>query len=256
MRLANKLAVITAAASGMGRAGVELFLKEGAKVAAVDVNADALAQLKADMKDKGFELITIQADLSKTAEMKSSIDDAAVALGGVDILWAHAGTPGPAGVENLDLKAYEFAMSLNVTSATIGAGEVVKHMRKRGGGSVIFTSSVSGMVGSMMSPIYSAAKFAVVGLTKSLCQTFAPDQVRVNVICPGLADTPMKLGFTGRSGVAAEAAANEAKLLTAVPMGRLCKAEDVANAALWLASDESTFVTGVALPVDGGFTAR
>lgn len=256
MRLANKLAVITAAASGMGRAGVELFLKEGAKVAAVDVNADALAQLKADMKDKGFELITIQADLSKTAEMKSSIDDAAAALGGVDILWAHAGTPGPAGVENLDLKAYEFAMSLNVTSATIGAGEVVKHMRKRGGGSVIFTSSVSGMVGSMMSPIYSAAKFAVVGLTKSLCQTFAPDQVRVNVICPGLADTPMKLGFTGRSGVAAEAAANEAKLLTAVPMGRLCKAEDVANAALWLASDESTFVTGVALPVDGGFTAR
>ncbi|QUS39847.1 SDR family oxidoreductase [Tardiphaga alba] len=256
MRLANKLAVITAAASGMGRAGVELFLKEGAKVAAVDVNADALANLKADMKAKGFDLITIQADLSKTDEMKSSIDDAAAALGGVDILWAHAGTPGPAGVENLDLKAYEFAMSLNVTSATIGAGEVVKHMRKRGGGSVIFTSSVSGMVGSMMSPIYSAAKFAVVGLTKSLCQTFAPDQVRVNVICPGLADTPMKLGFTGRSGVAAEAAANEAKLLTAVPMGRLCKAEDVANAALWLASDESTFVTGVALPVDGGFTAR
>lgn len=256
MRLANKLAVITAAASGMGRAGVELFLKEGAKVAAVDVNTEALAQLKADMKAKGFDLITIQADLSKTDEMKSSIDDAAAALGGVDILWAHAGTPGPAGVENLDLKAYEFAMSLNVTSATIGAGEVVKHMRKRGGGSVIFTSSVSGMVGSMMSPIYSAAKFAVVGLTKSLCQTFAPDQVRVNVICPGLADTPMKLGFTGRSGVAAEAAANEAKLLTAVPMGRLCKAEDVANAALWLASDESTFVTGVALPVDGGFTAR
>ena len=256
MRLANKLAVITAAASGMGRAGVELFLKEGAKVAAVDVNADALAQLKADMKAKGFDLITIQADLSKTDEMKSSIDDAASALGGVDILWAHAGTPGPAGVENLDLKAYEFAMSLNVTSATIGAGEVVKHMRKRGGGSVIFTSSVSGMVGSMMSPIYSAAKFAVVGLTKSLCQTFAPDQVRVNVICPGLADTPMKLGFTGRSGVAAEAAANEAKLLTAVPMGRLCKAEDVAHAALWLASDDASFITGVALPVDGGFTAR
>ncbi|UGV26883.1 SDR family oxidoreductase [Rhodopseudomonas boonkerdii] len=256
MRLANKLAIVTAAASGMGRAGVETFLKEGAKVAAVDVNTEALAQLKADMEAKGFELITIRADLSKTEDMKSSINDAATALGGVDILWAHAGTPGPAGVENLDLKAYEFAMSLNVTSATLGAGEVIKYMRKRGGGSVIFTSSVSGIVGSMMSPIYSAAKFAVVGLTKSLAQAFAADQVRVNVICPGLADTPMKLGFTGRSGVAAEAVANEAKLLSAVPMGRLCKAEDVANAALWLASDESSFVTGVALPVDGGFTAR
>ena len=256
MRLANKLAIITAAASGMGRAGVEFFLREGAKVAAVDVNAEALTQLKADMNAKGYELITIQADLSKTEQMKNSINDAATALGGVDILWAHAGTPGPAGVENLDLPAYEFAMSLNVTSATLGAGEVIKYMRKRGGGSVIFTSSVSGIVGSMMSPIYSAAKFAVVGLTKSLAQAFATDQVRVNVICPGLADTPMKLGFTGRSGIAAEAAANETKLLTAVPMGRLCKAEDVANAALWLASDESTFVTGVALPVDGGFTAR
>jgi NAD(P)-dependent dehydrogenase (short-subunit alcohol dehydrogenase family) len=256
MRLANKLAIVTAAASGMGRAGVDIFLREGAKVAAVDVNGEALAQLKADMKAKGFELITIQADLSKTDQMKSSINDAAAALGGVDILWAHAGTPGPAGVENLDLAAYEFAMSLNVTSATLGAGEVIKYMRERGGGSVIFTSSVSGIVGSMMSPIYSAAKFAVVGLTKSLAQAFAGDQVRVNVICPGLADTPMKLGFTGRSGVAAEAAANETKLLTAVPMGRLCKAEDVAYAALWLASDESSFVTGVALPVDGGFTAR
>lgn len=256
MRLANKLAIVTAAASGMGRAGVEIFLKQGAKVAAVDVNADALAQLKADMVAKGYELITIQADLSKTEQMKSSINDAATALGGVDILWAHAGTPGPGGVENLDLAAYEFAMSLNVTSATLGAGEVIKYMRKRGGGSVIFTSSVSGIVGSMMSPIYSAAKFAVVGLTKSLAQAFAADQVRVNVICPGLADTPMKLGFTGRSGIAAEAVANETKLLTAVPMGRLCKAEDVAYAALWLASDESTFVTGVALPVDGGFTAR
>lgn len=170
MRLANKLAVVTAAASGMGRAGVELFLKEGAKVVAVDVNADALAQLKSDMTKLGYELTTIQADLSKTDQMKSSINDAAAALGGIDILWAHAGTPGPAGVEDLDLAAYEFAMSLNITSATLAAGEVIKHMRKRGGGSVIFTSSVSGIVGSMMSPIYSAAKFAVVGLTKSLAQ--------------------------------------------------------------------------------------
>ena len=131
MRLANKLAAVTAAASGMGRAGVELFLKEGARVAAIDVNADALAQLKTDMKKLGFDLTTIQADLSKPEQMKSSINDAAAALGGIDILWAHAGTPGPAGVENLDLAAYEFAMSLNVTSATLGAGEVIKYMRDR-----------------------------------------------------------------------------------------------------------------------------
>ncbi|MFP5517269.1 MAG: SDR family NAD(P)-dependent oxidoreductase [Alphaproteobacteria bacterium] len=256
MRLANKLAVVTAAASGMGRAGVELFLREGARVAAIDISADGLAGLAADMKAKGYDIDTVRADLSRPDEVRRSINDAVECLGGVDILWAHAGTPGPAGVENLDLVAYEHAISLNITSATLAAGEVIGHMRKRGGGSVVFTASVSGLVGSMFSPVYSAAKFAVVGLTKSLAQRFALDNVRVNVVCPGLADTPMKLGFTGRSGDPAEAAANQERMLTAVPMGRLCKAEEAAHAVLWLASDDASFVTGVALPVDGGFTAR
>jgi NAD(P)-dependent dehydrogenase (short-subunit alcohol dehydrogenase family) len=256
MRLAGKLAVITAAASGMGRAGVELFLREGAKVAAVDVNAGALAELAAAMKSKGSAIETVQADLSRPEEARRSINDAASKLGGIDVLWAHAGTPGPGGVENLDLAEYERAMTLNVTSAVLASGEVIAHMRKRGGGSLIFTASVSGLVGSMFSPVYSAGKFAIVGLTKSLAQRFAADGVRVNVVCPGLADTPMKIGFTGRSGDPAEAAANQARLLAAVPMGRLCKAEEVAHAALWLASDDASFVTGVALPIDGGFTAR
>ena len=256
MRLSNKLVVVTAAASGMGRAGVELFLREGARVAAVDVSADGLASLAADMTAKGYAIDTLQADLSRPDEMRRSINDAAERLGGIDLLWAHAGTPGPGGVENLDLTAYDHAIALNITSATLAAGEVIGHMRKRGGGAVLFTASVSGLVGSMFSPVYSAAKFAVVGLTKSLAQRFAADNVRVNVVCPGLADTPMKLGFTGRSGDPDEAAANQQRMLTAVPMGRLCKAEEVAHAALWLLSDDASFVTGVALPVDGGFTAR
>lgn len=248
MRLAGKLAVITAAASGMGRAGVELFLREGARVAAVDINDEALARLAGVEK--------VQADLSRPDEVRRSINEAARKLGGVDILWAHAGTPGPGGVENLDLAEYQRAIDLNVTSAVLAAGEVVAHMRKRGGGSIIFTASVSGLVGSMFSPVYSAAKFAIVGLTKSLAMRFAADRVRVNVVCPGLADTPMKIGFTGRSGDVAEAEANQARLLAMVPMGRLCRAEEAAHAALWLASDDASFVTGVALPVDGGFTAR
>ncbi|MEO9339674.1 SDR family NAD(P)-dependent oxidoreductase [Mesorhizobium sp. SB112] len=256
MRLKDKLVIVTAAASGMGRAGVELFIKEGARVAAVDVDPDRLAALAADMKQDGHSIVTIQADLSKPEEARSSIHQAVDALGGVDILWAHAGIPGPGGVEDLDLGAYDQAISLNITSATLAAGEVIGHMRKRGGGSIVFTSSVSGLVGSMFSPVYSAAKFAVVGLTKSLAQRFAADNVRVNVVCPGLADTPMKIGFTGRSGDPKEAEDNQARMLSAVPMGRLCKAEEVAHAVLWLASDDASFVTGVALPVDGGFTAR
>jgi NAD(P)-dependent dehydrogenase (short-subunit alcohol dehydrogenase family) len=256
MRLANKLAVITAAASGMGRAGVELFLREGARVAAVDVNRDALARLTADMAGKGHRIETVVADLSMPEGARGSIHEAAGKLGGIDILWAHAGIPGPGGIEGLDIGEYQQALALNVQSATLGAGEVITHMRKRGGGSIIFTASVSGMVGSMWSPVYSSCKFAVVGLTKSLAQTFAPDKVRVNVVCPGLAETPMKIGFTGR-GVSAEAAkAAEEKYVSGVPLGRLVQPHEVAQAVLWLASDDAGFVTGIELPVDGGFTCK
>lgn len=254
MRLQNKLAIVTAAASGMGRAGVERFVREGARVAAIDISGEALKKLVSEFgADKVFPVV---ADLSTPEGAKGSIDEAVAALGGADILWAHAGMPGPASVENLDLTAYQKAMNLNVTSATLGAGQVAPHMRARGGGAIVFTSSISGLVGSMMSPVYSAAKWAVVGLTKSLALALAGDNIRVNVVCPGLTDTPMKIGFTGRSGDPAEAAANEAKVVAAVPMGRLVKPGEVADAVLWLVSDEASFVTGVALPVDGGYTAR
>jgi NAD(P)-dependent dehydrogenase (short-subunit alcohol dehydrogenase family) len=255
MRLQDKLAVITAAASGMGRAGVEHFVREGARVAAVDINANALDALVREFGPNG-EVVPIRADLSTDAGARDSINQAADLLGGVDVLWAHAGIPGPGSIEHLDMAEYQLAMQLNVTSAVLAAGEVAKHMRKRGGGSLIYTSSVSGLVGSMMSPVYSTAKFAVVGLAKSLALTFAPDRIRVNVLCPGLTETPMFKGFVGRSGDPAELAANSAKYLTAIPLGRFGHAEDVALAALWLASDESSYVTGVAIPIDGGYTCR
>ncbi|MDO8411496.1 MAG: SDR family NAD(P)-dependent oxidoreductase [Phenylobacterium sp.] len=254
MRLQGKLAVVTAAASGMGRAGVERFVREGAKVAAIDLDARALEALVAEIgPDK---VCPIVADLSTPQGARDSIDQAALILGGIDILWAHAGMPGPASVENLDMAAYDKAIALNVTSAALGAGQAAPHMRARGGGAIVFTASISGLVGSMMSPIYSAAKWGVVGLGKSLALALAGDGIRVNVVCPGLADTPMKQGFTGRSGDPAEAAANEAKIVSAVPMGRLVQPGEVADAVLWLVSEEASFVTGVALPVDGGFTAR
>lgn len=255
MRLDGKLAVITAAASGMGRAAVELFIREGAKVCAVDVNEAGLKQMVADLH-AGDKLCTVTADLSAATDARQSIHDAAEALGGIDILWAHAGIPGPGGIEGLDVDEYQLALNLNLQSATLAAGEVISHMRKRGGGSIIFTASVSGMVGSMWSPVYSSCKFGVVGLTKSLAQTFAPDKVRVNVVCPGLAETPMKTGFTGRGASAEETRAAEDKYTANVPLGRLVQPDEVAHAVLWLASDDASFVTGIELPVDGGFTCK
>lgn len=256
MRLKNKLAVITAAASGMGRAGVEIFSNEGARVAAIDLNEEGLASLKEEMKGKGIDIVTITADLSTESGARDSLNAAVKALGGLDVLWAHAGIPGPAGIEQVDMAAFRKSIAVNVEAAVIGAGEAVGYMRKRGGGSIIFTSSISGLVGSMWSPLYSAAKFGVVGLAKSLCQTYASDNVRVNVICPGLTDTPMALEFTSRKGDPEEAAKNKEVMIGSVPLKRLGRPQDMAQAALWLASDESAYVTGVALPVDGGFTAK
>lgn len=256
MRLKDKLVIVTAAASGMGRAGVELFAREGATVAAVDIDQARLDALTTSVTATGGKALGFVADLTSIEDTKRVINEAAIKLGGLDLLWSHAGMPGPAAVEDVNLAEYEKSVALNMTAPLISAGEAVKHMRKRGGGAILFTASVSGLVGSMFSPIYSAEKFAVVGLTKSLAQRFAADRVRVNVVCPGPIDTPMLPGFISRGDDKGQAAENEKKLLSAVPLGRVGQPDEIAKAALWLLSEDASFVTGVALPVDGGFTCR
>lgn len=256
MRLKGKLAVITAGASGMGRAASLLFAREGAKVAIVDINEGAAGGVVEEIKRAGGEAVSVKADLSNSQECRSSVAEAARLLGGIDVFWAHAGIPGTDVVEDIELDQYEFAMALNVRATYLTVGEAVKHIRKRGGGSVILTASISGLVGSMLSPLYSAGKFGVVGLGKSLSLRYGPENIRVNVICPGLTDTPMLPGFMGRGADAKQAEETQKKFVAMIPLGRVGKPEDIAQAALWLASDESAYVTGVALPVDGGFTAR
>ncbi|MDB5396585.1 MAG: family oxidoreductase [Rhodospirillales bacterium] len=256
MRLKDKLAVITAGASGMGRAASLRFAKEGAAVAIVDINETAAIEVANEIKAAGGAAFAIRADLTNAQECRGSIAEAAQRLGGIDIFWAHAGVPGTDVVEDIDLADYEFAMSLNVRSCYLTVGEAVKYIRKRGGGSVILTASISGIVGSQLSPLYSAGKFAVVGLCKSLSLRYGPEQIRVNVICPGLTDTPMLPGFMGRGATAEQAAETQKKFVGMIPLARVAKPEDIANTALFLASDESAYITGVAIPVDGGFTAK
>ena len=256
MRLKNKLAVITAGASGMGRAASIIFAREGARVAIIDNNEAAASGVVKEIEASGGSAVAIRADLTNAQECRGSIAEAAEKLGGIDVFWAHAGIPGTDVVEDIALEDYEFAMSLNVRSCYLTVGEAVKHIRKRGGGSVILTASISGIVGSMLSPLYSAGKFAVVGLGKSLSLRYGPERIRVNVICPGLTDTPMLPGFMGRGATAEQAAATQARFIGMIPLGRVASPEDIANTALFLASDESAYITGVAIPVDGGFTAK
>ena len=253
MRLKGKLAVITAAASGMGAAGCEIFAREGATIAAVDIEKDKLDEVVSRVEKAGGRAKGFVADLSTVDGSKTFIHEAAAWMGGIDILWAHAGCPGPAGIENMDVDAYQKTIDLNVRTSVLSASEVVPYMRKRKGGAIVFTASMAGLVGSMLMPVYSAAKFAVVGLTKSLAQTLAPDHIRVNVVCPGLVETPMLPQFMSRGGNVDDATK---RYLVGVPMGRVGMATEIANAALFLASDEASYITGAALPVDGGYTAR
>ena len=129
-------------------------------------------------------------------------------------------------------------------------------LRKRGGGSILFTSSIAGIYGSPFSPVYSAAKFAVTGLTKSLSIRLAPDGIRVNCVCPAPIDTPMLDIFMGRPDVESNKHENLARMKQVIPLGRVGTPMEVAQAGLFLASDDASYITGVALPVDGGYTAR
>ncbi|MDP1692001.1 MAG: SDR family NAD(P)-dependent oxidoreductase [Burkholderiaceae bacterium] len=256
MRLKNKRAIVTAAGSGMGRAGCILFAREGASVVIVDIDEAGARGTAEAVKAVGGKAHVIVADLLEADECQRIVHDGAKTLGGLDLLWNHAGTPGPAEVEGIDLDQYDKAMALNVRSGFLSTGAAVKYMREAGGGSILFTASVAGLVGSMLAPVYSGAKFGVVGLAMSLAQRFAADKIRVNALCPGLTDTPMLPKFVNRNNDPSLQEENTRKLNAAIPMGRPGRPEELAHAALWLLSDDASYVTGIALPVDGGYVCR
>jgi NAD(P)-dependent dehydrogenase (short-subunit alcohol dehydrogenase family) len=244
----------------MGLAGARLFAKEGARVVLADINRDALDAAVAELRQQGAEAHGIQIDLVDLTAAKRLVHDAAALLGGLDVLWNHAGIACPVDLEDLDLAAYEKSHAINVTSALVTSGQASIFMRQAGNGSIIFTASTAGLVGSAYSPIYSSQKFAIVGLTMGLAQRFAKDGIRVNAICPGPIDTPMLPTFFARPGETLSSDELQERVRigvqASVPMGRPGRPDEIGQAAVWLASDESSFVTGVALPVDGGYTSR
>lgn len=251
MRLKGKRIVVTGAGAGMGEAGIRLFGQEGAELAAIDVDQAALDSLGRDMP----ELICIRADLTDPDAVSASVATAAERLGGLDSLWSHAGMNGPASIEGMDTAAYDATVALNLTAAIRAISAALPFMRQSGKGSIVLTSSVAGLVGSIQSPVYSATKHALNGLAKSLALQYSPEGIRVNTVCPGPVRTRMmedlregKLHPNGPEIVQ--------RLIASVPLGRLAEPVEIAEAALWLLSDASSFVTGAALTVDGGATAR
>ncbi len=259
MRLKDKIGIVTAAASGMGRAGALRFAKEGAAVGIVDIDEAGVAAVVAEIEQAGGRVKGIVADLTDDNASRSIVQETARAFGGLDFVWNHVGHPGPASVEGIDMADFDLAVTLNLRTVFVTTEAALPELRARGGGGLLFTASSSGLSGSQFSPVYSAVKHGVVGLVRALAKRHGRENIRVNAICPGPIDTPMLRVFVARPDQQSTQGMDKEELVRSrggqTPLGRPGTAEEVANAALFLLSDEASFITGAAIPVDGGSTA-
>jgi NAD(P)-dependent dehydrogenase (short-subunit alcohol dehydrogenase family) len=252
MKLADRVAVITAAGSGMGRAAAVLFAQEGAQVVVVDLDEAAAQSTCDEITGAGGRAWPFQCDVADVDRLRALFDEVESRHGVLHVLYNHAGTPGANGIDITE-DEWTFAIDVNMKSAFFGTMLALPLLRKsEGKGSIIYTSSVSGVVGSPRAPLYSMAKGGVVLLMRSVALMLAPEGIRANAICPGPVDTPMLPVFLG--GIPGPEGAK--MMMAAVPLGRAATPQEIATAALFLACDDSSFITGVPLPLDGGYTAR
>jgi len=241
MRLASKIGIVTAAGSGIGRAGAVRFAAEGASVAVVDVDGARVEAVVGQLAEAGGAAIGLIGDLREEDFARSIVPRTLAAFGGLDFLWNHAGSVGPLDIEDLDLAELDDTIGLNLRAGILATAAALPALRARGG-NVLFTSSTSGLQGSRLSFAYSMTKFGVVGLVRALAKRYAAEGIRVNAICPGPVETAMN--------------ANQAtQAIFSQASARIGRPEEIASAALFLVSDEASFVTGTALVVDGGYTA-
>ena len=257
-QLDGKVALIDGAGSGFGRAGAITFAREGAKVAVADMNAETGNAVVQEIRDAGGEAVFIRADVSKMNEVEAMVRQTVAAFGRLDIFWHNAGNVGPGSIEETEEAAYDLTMSIHLKAGFFGAKYAVAEMKKGGGGAILFTSSLAGIKTSRASTVYGVAKAALIALTRNLTLSFAPYRVRVNAICPGAAETAMWPAFTNRGSDVFDPAKTEAvsqMYREKTPLGRLCEPQDIANAALFLCSDQASYVTGEIMSVDGGLSA-
>jgi NAD(P)-dependent dehydrogenase (short-subunit alcohol dehydrogenase family) len=257
--LADRVALVTAAGSGMGRASAELFAAEGATVVVVDLASDAAEAVAAGIEQAGGTAIAETCDVADVEQLRGVFDRVEQEFGVLHVLYNHAGIPGPAGIEDVGAEEWHRAIDVNMKSAWFGTAFGLPLLRKADGkGSIIYTASTSGLVGSTMSPLYAMAKGGIVNFARGVALYAAADRIRANVICPGPIETPMLAQFFGRTAEQRATAAERMPefMAAAVPMGRAGDPAEIASAALFLASDASSFITGVPLPVDGGYVAR
>jgi NAD(P)-dependent dehydrogenase (short-subunit alcohol dehydrogenase family) len=249
MQLAGKVALITGAASGIGRATALLFAREGAAIAIADINKDEGQYVADEIIEAGGRAFFEPMDVTRTADCRRLVERAIREFGRIDILFNNAGIIRRATVLDLSEEDWDRVMAVNVKSIYLLSREVIPQMQKAGGGTIINTSSGWGLVGGAKAAVYCASKGAVVLLTKAMAIDQGPQNIRVNCICPGDTDTKMLREEARQLGAEnSRFLADSAKR----PLGRMGTPAEIAQAALYLASDASSFVTGTALVVDGG----
>jgi NAD(P)-dependent dehydrogenase (short-subunit alcohol dehydrogenase family) len=246
-RLAGKTAVITGAASGIGRATAERFAAEGAALLLNDRTAAALDALVAELTAKGAKVRGVAGDVSNEADVRHMMTTAVQAFGGIDILVANAGIIPEADLAGATAELWERTMATNGTGMFLCCKYAAEVMVGRGAGAIVCLSSISAFAGQPGQAVYGPSKYIASGLTKHLAIDLAGKGVRVNAVAPGTIMTPAVTAFPDST---------IDRLKKAHPIGRLGKPEEVASAILFLASDEASFITGAVLPVDGGYLSQ
>ena len=249
MRLKDKVAIVTGGASGFGKGIAERFAQEGASVIVADLNGDAAAQVAEAIRDQGGAAKPVEADVTSGDDVKAMVEAATAGFGGLDIVVNNAGIPQRnQPMLEVDEETFDRIFQVNCKSLYLAAIHAVPVLRARGGGVIINTASTAALRPRPGLVWYNGSKGAAVTLTKSMAIELAPDNIRVNALCPVAGDTPMLGEFLGGE------VTNEmyTKFVATVPIGRLSTPRDLANASVFLASDEADFLTGVCLEVDGG----
>jgi NAD(P)-dependent dehydrogenase (short-subunit alcohol dehydrogenase family) len=250
MQLQGKVAIITGAATGIGRATALLFAREGASVVVADINEYDAQRTVADIEDEGADARFVQTDVSQAEDVQALMERAAEEMGGIDVIVNNAGAQRSGAVTEFEESEWDLLMRVNPRSCFLGAKYGVPYLRERGGGSIVNVSSLAGLKGGPGMTAYSASKGAIIAFTRALAEELAPDNIRANSVCPGWIDTPFNEPAIEFMGGRAQ---QEEMVQQTVPLKRQGTPEEIAPGILYLASDASSYVTGQELIIDGGF---
>jgi NAD(P)-dependent dehydrogenase (short-subunit alcohol dehydrogenase family) len=248
-RLPNKVALVVGAGTGIGRATAMLLAREGASVALTDLRREAAEAVASEIAAAGGRALGLAADVRQSADVQAAVAHTVEAFGALHVLHANAGIASTGRAHELSEEEWRRVLDINLTGAFLCAKYALPEIMRAGGGAVIFTSSSAGIIGDRETPAYCATKGALVLLTRQMAVDYAREKVRVNCICPGWIATPFNDPF-----IAVNPQEHALTIDRTVPMGRQGEADEVARAVLFLASDESSYMTGHALVIDGGLT--